>query len=162
VFAEYSYYWYRLGSVFWIGVTSGLIPTSKKAKALCDVQYLNYLPFAHAFCTNDRLQQLLSQYFLREEQVFIWGQDLKKDLGIIALCYRHMTEEDRKYYELHYGHYPPPIIGSITYTLWQNVMRPWTPRSGNLVSEMSDEKKKELLEKIKGITNAYDQRANKE
>jgi hypothetical protein len=160
-FAEYAYYWYRLASVFWIGVTSGLIPTSKKAKALCDVQYLNYLPFAHAFCTNDRFQQELSQYFLREEQKFIWGEDLKKDLDIIASCYRHMTEEERKYYELHYGHYPPPIIGSITHILWQNFMRPWTPRSGNLVSEMSDETKKKLLEKIKGVTNAFDQQANK-
>jgi hypothetical protein len=72
-----------------------------------------------------------------------------------------MTEEDRKYYELHYGHYPPPIIGSITHALWQEVMRPWTPRSGNLVSEMSDETKKELVKKIKGITNAFDQQTNK-
>ena len=160
-FAEYAYYYHRLGSVFWIGVTSGLIPSSKKAKALCDVQYLNYLPFAHAFCTNDRFQHELSQHFLRENQEFIWGEDLKKDLGTIASCYRHMTGEDRKYYALHYGHYPPPIIGSITYRLWQKFMRPWSPRSGNIVSVMSDEKKRELIEKVNGIMDAYDQQTNK-
>jgi hypothetical protein len=160
-FAEYAFYFQRLGSVFWIGVTSGLIPTSKKAKALCDVQYLNYLPFAHAFCTNDRFQHELGQHFLREEQEFIWGKDLKKDLGIIASCYGHMTEEERKYYRLHFGNYPPPIMGSITHMLWQKFMKPWTPRSGNLVSEMSEGENQKLIEKIEGITNAYDKQTNK-
>jgi len=160
-FAEYAYYYYRLGSVFWVGLTSGLIPTSKRAKALCDVQYLNYLPFAHAFCTNDRFQLDLSRFFLREEQESILGEDLKKDLGIIASCYRHMTDKDRGYYELHYGNYPPPIIGSITNRLWQKFMKPWAPRSGNIVSEMSDEKKRELIEKVNGIIDAYDQQTNK-
>jgi hypothetical protein len=72
-----------------------------------------------------------------------------------------MTGEDRKYYALHYGHYPPPIIGSITYRLWQKFMRPWSPRSGNIVSEMSDKKKGEIIEKIKGIMDEYDQQTNK-
>jgi len=160
-FAEYAFYYHKLGSVFWIGVTSGLIPTSKKAKALCDVQYLNYLPFAHVFCSNDRFQQELSNHFLRNDQEFIWGEDLKRDLGTIASCYRRMTEKDREYYALHYGHYPPPIIGSITYGLWQKYMRPWAPLSGNIVSIMSDKKKRELIEKVNRIMGAYDQKTSK-
>lgn len=143
-FAPYAHYSCRLASIFWVGVTSGLMPTGKKAKALCDHEYLNYLPFSQVFCSHDRFQRDLAKYCLREDQSFVWGDDLKKDLGDIASCYRNMTKEEKEYYELHYGHYPPPIPDSITGALWRKYMRPWKEKSGNLLISMSEAEKERL------------------
>lgn len=155
-FSPYSYYCWRLNSIFWVGITSGLISTSKKSKSHIDYQYLFYLPFTHVFCSKDKFHGEFSEYFLRADQDFIWGDDLRKDLGVISSCYRKMTKKEKAYYEKNFGHYPPPIQDSITNKLWQKHMRPWTPRSGNLAIDMPEEKKKKMAEKIKRIIDAYE------
>jgi hypothetical protein len=146
-FANYAFYCYRLGSVFWVAVTSGLIPTSKHAKAIIDYEYIYYLPFVHAFCSKDNFHRDLSGYFLRPDQDFIWGDDLKE--------YKNrMTDSDKRLYEIHFDHYPPPLADSITYDIWQKRMRPWTLKSGNLAIEMSEEVRKGLVDKINSIVDS--------
>jgi hypothetical protein len=44
---------------------------------------------------------------------------------------------------------------SLTNLLWQKHMRLWTPRSGNLAIDMSEEKRKDLAEKINKIFKSY-------
>jgi hypothetical protein len=153
-FAKYAFYCFRLGSVFWVAVTSGLIPTSKHAKAIIDYEYLYYLPFVHAFCSRDNFQRDLSRYFLRTDQDFIWGDDLRSDLQVIKEYKNRMTDSDKRLYEIHFGHYPPPIADSITYDIWSRRMRPWTLKSGNLAIEMPKEVEKGLIAKIETILNS--------
>lgn len=155
-FAPYAYYCYRLNSIFWIGITSGLIPTSKKAKVIIDYQYLFYLPFSHAFCSGDNFHRTFSEYFLRCDQEFIWGQDLRSDLHNIFLCYLNMTADEKLYYEKEFGSYPPPMQESITVDLWRKHMRPWTPGSGNLAIDMTNEEKKRLSKRINQIIDVYE------
>lgn len=154
-FSSYAFFCYRLICIFWVGVTSGLIPTSKHEKAIIDYEYFFYLPFVHAFCSNDSFHRNFSMFFLRSDQDFVWGEELKADLQAISSCYKNMTSDEKQYYEIHFGHYPPPIHNSITYFLWQKHMRPWTPRSGNLAIEMSEENKKKMAEEINKIIEAY-------
>ncbi|MFC2165903.1 hypothetical protein ACFLT2_13025 [Acidobacteriota bacterium] len=154
-FSRYAFFCYRLGSMFWIGVTSGLIPTSKHEKAIIDYEYIYYLPFVHTFCSRDSFHRDFSSFFLRDDQDFIWGDDLKADLKVISSFNDNMTDDEKKYYAINFGHYPPPIPESITNILWQKHMRPWTPKSGNLAIEMSEETKKEMSEKINEILEAY-------
>jgi pyruvate/oxaloacetate carboxyltransferase len=85
----------------------------------------------------------------------VWGEDLKADLQAISSCYKNMTNDEKQYYEINFGNYPPPIQNSITYNLWQKYMRPWTPKSGNLAIEMPEETKKKMAEKINKIIDAY-------
>lgn len=113
-FSKYAFFCYRLGSMFWIGVTSGLIPTSKHEKAIIDYEYIYYLPFVHAFCSKDNFQREFASLFLRDNQDFIWGDDLKADLQVISSFNKNMTDAEKKYYAINFGHYPPPIPDSIT------------------------------------------------
>jgi len=154
-FSKYAFFCYRLGSMFWIGVTSGLIPTSKHEKAIIDYEYIYYLPFVHAFCSSDSFQRDFAAFFLRDDQGFIWGDDLKADLQAISSFNKNMTDDEKKYYAINFGHYPPPIPDSITNILWQKHMRPWTPKSGNLAIEMPEETKKKMAERINKIIDAY-------
>ncbi len=154
-FANYAFYCYRLGSIFWVGVTSGLIPTSKREKAIIDYEYIYYLPFVHAFCSQDSFHRDFSVLFLRDDQDFIWGDDLIADLRVISSFNNNMTDDEKKYYEINFGHYPPPIPDSITNILWQKHMRPWAPKSGNLVKEMSEDVRNRLAEELIGIIDSY-------
>ena len=154
-FANYAFYCFRLGSIFWVAVTSGLIPTSKHAKAIIDYEYIYYLPFVHAFCSRDNFHRELSSYFLRSDQDFIWGDDLKADLQVILAYKNKMTDADKKLYEIHFGNYPPPLADSITYNIWLKRMRPWTPKSGNLAIEMSEDAKKKMADEINSIIDSY-------
>ncbi|MFX1536940.1 MAG: hypothetical protein ACFFDI_22200, partial [Promethearchaeota archaeon] len=160
-FSAYAFYCYRLGSIFWLGVTSGIIPTSKKEKTIIDYQYLFYIPFIHTFCSNDKFHKQFSEYFLRTDQDFVWGDNLKKDLGVISSCYKNMTKKEKVYYEKNFGHYPPPIQNSITNKLWQKHMRPWSPGSGNLAIDMPEKRKKKMAEKINRIIKIYEESRGK-
>ncbi len=158
-FSAYAFFCYRLGSIYWVGITSGIIPTSRHKKTMVDHQYLFYLPFCHAFCSGDNFHREFCSYFLRRDQDFVWGGELKRDLQIISSFYKGMTNEEKKYYEKNLGHYPPPIPDSITNILWQKHMRPWTPGSGNLVVDMSEEKKKKLTDHINRIIKSFEKDA---
>ena len=153
-FSNYAFYCYRLGAIFWVGVTSALIPTSKRDKAIIDYEYIYYLPFVHAFCSSDNFHRDFSLFFLRSNQDFIWGKDLKEDLKEISSFNKNMTKDEQRYYAVNFGHYPPPIPNSITNILWQKHMRPRTPKSGNLSIEMSENKKKKLVDKINSMIDA--------
>ena len=118
-----AFFCYRLGSMFWIGVTSGLIPTSKHEKAIIDHEYIFYLPFVHAFCSSDSFHRDFSPFFLRHDQDFIWGDDLRADLKVISSFNDNMTDDEKKYYAINFGNYPPPIPESITNILWQKHMK---------------------------------------
>lgn len=141
-FSKYAFFCCRLGFMFWIGVTSGLIHAGKHNKAIIDYEYIYYLPFVHAFCSTDRFQRKFASFFLRDDQDFIWGNDLKADLQIIASFNKNMPADEKRYYAINFEHYPPPNPNSITNILWQKHMRPWTPKSGNLAIEMPEETKK--------------------
>jgi hypothetical protein len=46
-----------------------------------DAHYLFYLPFCHVFASFDRLHRLLAPLFLRPDQRFLSGDDLKRELA---------------------------------------------------------------------------------
>ena len=51
-----------------------------KADNKVDIAYVYYLPFCHVFVSNDKLHKRVVPLFLREDQSFIVGEDLKADL----------------------------------------------------------------------------------
>jgi hypothetical protein len=61
---------------FQFALAASLISTDRASNRV-DVAYLNYLPFCHAFVSSDRLHQRCAPLFLRDNQRFVWGPDLK-------------------------------------------------------------------------------------
>jgi hypothetical protein len=147
--APYAHFCGRVFFIYYIAVTAALVPVGKSDKSLIDLFYFMYLPFCHAFVSGDRFHQNLFPFFKRPEQEFIWGPDLKADLGVIASFHESLNDKDRLQYEIEFGHYPPPILGSITNELWQRQMRAWSPGSGNKAAGRSAEENKAELERLK-------------
>lgn len=77
-FAPYAHYCLRVHVAFLIGLANGLLPT--KPSTVFDIEYFFYLPFCRIFVSGDNIHRKLAPLFLREDQKFVWAEDLKKTL----------------------------------------------------------------------------------
>lgn len=151
-FAPYAGFCHKVFRLFHLGVTAGLVDTSRKSKSVIDVHYFLYLPFVHAFCSSDKFHKDLFSYFARPDQDFIWGPDLKSDLANISSFHKNLTLDERKYFEKEFGNYPPPFhdsMRSITKKIWEKHMGIWKPGSGNKAIDMTKEEGKKLMDELR-------------
>lgn len=153
----YAYYFIRVFIIYSLGLTNGVIPSSKRDNAVHDNQYFLYLPFCHVFCSNDRFHEERFKYFQRPEQMFIWGPDFKQDLAQIALYFSNLTPEQKKDNERRRGSYPPPLPNSISGNLWYQVNGPWIEgRFGNRAVDMSEEENKKWVDYVNELIRNSD------
>lgn len=152
LFSPYAHYCYRVFSIYFLGITATLISTSKSEKTLIDILYFLYLPFCMVFCSSDNFHRDLFPLFARKNQNFLLGDELKKDLGVIASCHEKMTEKEKLDFERDFGSYPPPILNSCTVEIWRKHMAPWKPGSGNRAAGRTPEENAKVLEELEKIT----------
>jgi len=61
-----------------------------------DIAYLYYLPFCMIFTSNDKLHSSIVPLFLRENQTFVLGTELKEDLARIDKYYDDFPDEVKR------------------------------------------------------------------
>jgi hypothetical protein len=77
---------------FHIAVAKRLISPDRLSNRT-DIAYLYYLPFAMAFVSNDKLHKRVVPLLLREDQLFIDGEELKRDLQQLDQHYSALPTE---------------------------------------------------------------------
>lgn len=92
-FAPYAAYVFRVEMFFQIAVAAGVIGTNPSNRL--DIAYLFYLPFCMIFSSSDNLHRRCAPLFLRDDQSFVWGLDLKNDLRELNTYYSVFSEEDK-------------------------------------------------------------------
>jgi hypothetical protein len=113
IFAPYAFHCLSVDALFLNGLACGLI-TTRPTNNL-DKEYLYYLPFCNVFTSNDKFHWNIAPLFLRSDQKFIVGGDLKKDLkGIVEHIEKLDDDQRKKMLKA-----PPIIEESITFNLWQ-------------------------------------------
>lgn len=150
-FSSYAYHCSRLEQIFVLGVMSQLIPTGKRQKSWIDYQYFYYAPFAHLFCSSDKFQLSFSKYFLRSDQDWISGRELKADLGNIAKYMGALTKDQWVEYDRNYGSYPPPVQNSLTCKIFEKHFGPRSKSFGNRAYDMSAAEEAALMARIKEL-----------
>jgi len=127
-FAPYACYCLRVLLSFTTIVCNKLFGWDKNH--LIDLDYLFYLPFCHVFSSCDNLHKILVPLLKRDDQVFVDGITLKKDMKTINNFWRSL--DDQKLKRMHYGLtlHPPPLKDSVTYSTWRKFMAKWKPPSG--------------------------------
>jgi len=78
-FAPYAAFLLEVEVFFVIAASAGLEFTRRPSTHV-DVAYLYYLPFCMVFASSDRFHRQIAPLFLRPDQEFVWGQDLKQAL----------------------------------------------------------------------------------
>lgn len=78
-FAPYAAHVLRVQLFFRLALGASLIGSGRPSHKV-DMAYLFYLPFCTLFTSSDRLHRQCAPLFLRPDQEFVWGEDLKADL----------------------------------------------------------------------------------
>ena len=102
-FAPYFTHVLSVDLVFLFGIGADLIGRGRPSLKI-DIAYLYYLPFCMVFTSNDHLHKSLTPLFLRPNQSFVSGKELKADLGKLDA---HMTLSARAKTRCIFLHSPP-------------------------------------------------------
>ncbi len=151
-FAPYAAYVLEIELFFQIAIAAHLISSDRPSNRI-DISYLFYLPFSMIFVSSDKLHRKCAKYFLRENQEFIWGQDLKLDLANLNMMYKKLPEEVTELGVISFAHSPPHDGDFLTTMLWDRHMsKTW--REMDEISTKMPEKNEKLVEMINEIKDS--------
>ena len=81
-----------------------------------------YLPFCMMFVSSDKLHRRSASLFLRSNQQFVWGHDLKDDLNRLNTHYLALPEVERDLGVMRIARHPPIKGEYLTTALWRKWM----------------------------------------
>lgn len=94
-YAPYAHFVLTIEVFFEIALATGKISADRPSN-INDLAYLFYLPFCMVFLSTDRLHRTCAPLFMRPDQQFLWGADVKVDLQANHLALMQLPEDDRK------------------------------------------------------------------
>src|SRR5690606_24311442 len=122
---------------------------AERASNRVDIAYLHYLPFSMMFVSSDRLHQRCAPLFLRDDQEFVWGPDLKADLARINEHFKRLPDAEKERGVMGFAHSPPKIEGSIVRRLRARFMRKGYDEEPPVkLPPASDERTKKLVDEL--------------
>lgn len=123
--APYAAYLVTVEVFFQIALAADQIGANRKSNRT-DMAYLFYLPFCNIFVSSDRLHERCVPHFLRGDQRFVWGPDLKVDLTRLAARYRELPEDEQKRGLVGFASTPPrDDEDGLIAKLWDMQGRDW-------------------------------------
>jgi len=146
--APYASYVATVESFFALGLAAGLIGTSRASNRV-DIAYLHYLPFCSVFISSDKLHRRCAATFMRPDQQFVWGPDLKRDLQALNGHFLALPEELRSRGLPAFAGGPPPReVAPLLADVWKS--QHWgNPRGTSVPLErIPPEKLKQLSQTI--------------
>jgi hypothetical protein len=105
-FAPYFRYLYSIELFFNLAIAADLISRERPSNKI-DLAYLYYLPFCQIFTSSDKLHEKVVPLFLREDQSFVKGPDLKADLRKIDAHYSALPDTVKAEGLNHFAKDPP-------------------------------------------------------
>jgi hypothetical protein len=91
-YAPYTAHCLLVDVFFHVAVSKKLISPDRISNRV-DIAYLYYLPFAMVFVSNDKLHKRIVPLLLRADQLFIDGEELKRDLRALDAHYSALPHE---------------------------------------------------------------------
>jgi hypothetical protein len=143
-FAPYAAYALTVEIFFQVALGAGLIGGERPSNRT-DIAYLFYLPFSMVFVSSDNLHRRTAPLFMRADQAFAWGIDLKQALKATNAHFLRLPEEDREKGISAFAHSPP--AGNLVAELWDRLMRKGYRDEERV--KMDPEKEAELVERLK-------------
>jgi len=126
-YAPYTAYVVTVDFFFRIALAADLIPTSPPSNFV-DIAYLFYLPFCQIFVSSDGLHRNCAPLFLRKDQEFVWGQELKGGLTVLNQIYEGYREEIEKKGVLGFAVCPHDDRNFFVTQLWDRHLPEWRER----------------------------------
>jgi hypothetical protein len=125
-FAPYAAHVLTVEVFFHVACAAGLLACD--THSWLDICYLHYLPFCMVFVSSDKLHRRCAELFMRPDQQFVWGIDLKKDLLNLNLSYKQLPEEIRKKGMSFFAGVPPKDGSNLVSNIWDRHSPGWRLR----------------------------------
>ena len=152
-FAPYAAHVMTVDLFFALAIAAGFI-AKERASNKADIAYLYYLPFCMVFASMDKLHARTVTPFLKGQQQFVWGADLKADLKRIDEHYSALPEETKARGVMSFAHAPPMEGDFLTTRLWDEFMAPhWRKPRESRLEAAADPFRREQVEKALGELN---------
>jgi len=123
-FAPYAAYVLTIEVFFYIAAAANLI-SQKKVSNKVDLTYLFYLPFCMVFVSSDKIHKKCAPLFMRDNQAFIWGPDLKEDLKRMDEYYNRLPQSEKEKGLYAIANRPPFDGDFLVSTLWDRFLPNW-------------------------------------
>ncbi len=156
-FAPYFRHVISVDLFFNLAIAADLIGRGRPSHKI-DVAYLYYLPFCKVFTSNDRLHADIVPIFLRADQTFVLGTDLKEDLGKLDQYYDALPSEVKDRGVMSFAHRPPDDTTFLVTRLWDKHMSPrWrgaatpTPQPDSEIGRRLKEEIRHMVEEGKPL-----------
>lgn len=149
-YAPYAAYVLTVELFYQIALGAGLISSARPSNRV-DVAYLFYVPFCMVFVSSDSLHRKTAPLFMREDQEFVWGPDLKADLKKLNDYYSALPDETKKRGVMSFAGSPPKEGDFLAAALWDRHLPRWRDRPDEAPS-MSPEARAKLVEELTQVT----------
>ena len=124
IFAPYAAHVLTVDVFFQIALASNLISSDRPSNRM-DIAYLYYLPFCQIFVSGDRLHRRCAPHFMRNDQEFVWAQDLKCALSTLDTHFSSLPESEKEESVMYIAPHPPIEFESIVSQLWDKYLPTW-------------------------------------
>jgi hypothetical protein len=115
-----------------------------------DLAYIYYLPFCQVFTSSDNLHERVVPLFLRKDQSFVKGQELKADLRKLDDHYSALPEEVKRRGLYKFAAFPPDDSSFLVTRLWDTHLPGWRELKAKH-KEPDQSKHKELIAQLNRI-----------
>lgn len=146
-FAPYFIHVFSVDLLFYLAIVANLISRSRKSNR-ADFAYLYYLPFCMVFTSSDNLHADIVPLFLRENQSFVKGADLKADLSRLDQHYSALPEGIRNRGAFEFAKYPPTESRFLVTQLWDKHLRLWRKYQAESLGPVDKNAEKRVVDEI--------------
>ncbi len=152
-FAPYAAHLVAVEMFFRIALGAGLIGTGDVHNRT-DIAYLFYAPFCHLFVSSDALHRRCAPYFLRSDQTFEWGPDLKADLNLLMNHFAARPEEEKEQGLMRFAPTPPADDHGLVAQLWDRHLSGWRDRASAGEQPVDPEKDAKIVAEMNRVWSA--------
>lgn len=120
-YAPYAAHVLTIEMFFRIALAANLISSGRPSNRI-DVAYLFYLPFCMMFVSSDKLHRRTTPLFLRDDQLFVWGPELKTNLAEINSYFLQQPGGLTEKGLYSFTDEPPRVGNCLVSDLWQRLL----------------------------------------
>lgn len=153
--AEYAPYAAHVLTVevfFQISLAANLIAADRASNRI-DIAYLSYLPFSMVFVSGDKLHRKCAPAFLRKDQEFVWGPELKVELARMNKEFSELPKAELERGLMHFARAPLGAPSDLLVGLWDRHTPNWRGRQ-DVSMPMAPEAEKALVKRLRQFTDA--------
>jgi hypothetical protein len=137
---------------FQVALAANLISKERVSNRI-DIGYLFYLPFCMIFVSSDKLHKKCAPLFLRNDQKFVWGFEMKEGLSALNDHYSLLSDEVKEQGIMSFASHPPTDGDFYVSQIWDWFYPEWRKNANyHKTKESYDDSK--LVEMINGISKS--------